>query len=829
MSLRITVNDAAGRREYEPGELPLALGTGPGAELRVPGPGSTETLALLSELDGAPFIQATARETPVTVNGEPLSGSRRLANGDEIALYGSRIACRYEDGRLTLDVSLEDSVYVTEPPQMPAGAGAEEEDIEPVAWRAKGELPPPAAGPGGALWRYAVGAALVALAGLAWLLFTSVSVRFEVEPVAPETLAIEGGWFRLPLADRYLLRPGSYTVRVETPGYRPVSRRFEVGDESDLTLLIEQEKLPGRLRLSSEPAAGATVRLGDEALGETPLVTGTLEPGVYDLELRAERYLPWRGPIEVLGLGKVQDVEVQLVPAWAPVELRSKPAGAVIYAGEAELGATPAIVDLPEGEHRLTVMLEGYKPWEAEVTAFANVPQTLPLIELEEADGVLTVETRPSGANITVDGRYRGQSPVKLALAPGETYDIGLSKAGYGKQTRRVRLRAAEGQTLRVDLAARTGQIVLAVEPPGATVFVNGRRHGTGSATLELPATPQRIEVKAEGYESWERTITPRPGFPQAVTARLRSADEVRLAAIQQIVTTSQGQELRYIDPGVFTMGASRREPGRRANETLRRVQLTRGYYIGTKEVTNREFRVFNELHDSGAEVAAALAGDNNPAMRVTWEQAVSYCNWLSAREGLDPAYVEKFGKLVPAERPTNGYRLPTEAEWAWMARYLGGKGRLKYPWGQSMPPPKDSGNYADQSASEMVPTVLPSYDDGFAVSAPVGSFPPNALGIYDVGGNAAEWVQDFYAVYTPGADQLIVDPVGPPHASHHVIRGSSWRHAGITQLRLSYRDFGSAPRDDVGFRIARYADAGPAVAQSQASRAEGRTEGQAE
>jgi formylglycine-generating enzyme required for sulfatase activity len=130
----------------------------------------------------------------------------------------------------------------------------------------------------------------------------------------------------------------------------------------------------------------------------------------------------------------------------------------------------------------------------------------------------------------------------------------------------------------------------------------------------------------------------------------------------------------------------------------------------------------------------------------------------------------------------------------------------LKYPWGQEMPPPEDAGNFADQAAKEIVPTVLPRYNDGFASTAPVGTFPANALGLYDTGGNVAEWTNDYYGVYTGPADDVAVDPLGPDDGTHRVIRGSSWQHSGITQLRLSYRDFGTDPRTDVGFRLVRNA-----------------------
>jgi formylglycine-generating enzyme required for sulfatase activity len=87
-----------------------------------------------------------------------------------------------------------------------------------------------------------------------------------------------------------------------------------------------------------------------------------------------------------------------------------------------------------------------------------------------------------------------------------------------------------------------------------------------------------------------------------------------------------------------------------------------------------------------------------------------------------------------------------------------------------------------------------------------VGSFPARPAGFHDIGGNVAEWVNDYYAVYPGMAAQLVTDPAGPASGDHHVVRDSSWRQGSIGELRLSYRDYSRAPRPDLGFRIARYA-----------------------
>jgi formylglycine-generating enzyme required for sulfatase activity len=152
----------------------------------------------------------------------------------------------------------------------------------------------------------------------------------------------------------------------------------------------------------------------------------------------------------------------------------------------------------------------------------------------------------------------------------------------------------------------------------------------------------------------------------------------------------------------------------------------------------------------------------------------------------------------------TNGYRLPTDAEWEWVARYAGNGAFRRYPWGDALPVAAGSGNYADYTARVVLQDIVPNYEDGYAVSAPVAKFPANVLGLYDTGGNAAEWAHDYYSV-SADATAVAVDPMGPTQGSTHVIRGSSWKQSSVTDLRLSARDFGDAPRNDVGFRVARY------------------------
>ena len=267
-------------------------------------------------------------------------------------------------------------------------------------------------------------------------------------------------------------------------------------------------------------------------------------------------------------------------------------------------------------------------------------------------------------------------------------------------------------------------------------------------------------------------------------------------------VRTFSNQQMKLFDGGTVSMGSSRRDPARQANEVLRSARLNRPFYLSLKEVTNGEFRQFLANHVSRSDNGQSINDDNQPVVNVSWNTAALYCNWLSRKDSLDVFYQIKSGRVLGINPAALGYRLPSEAEWAFAARMQNGEA-IKYPWAGKYPPRGRSGNYADQSAAGVLAQTIPDYNDGFVAAAPVGSFPANLSGIYDMGGNVSEWVHDFY-IAAPQNNS--VDPLGPRTGQQHVIKGASWAHGSDKQLRYSYRDHGNDARHDLGFRVARYA-----------------------
>ena len=641
---------------------------------------------------------------------------------------------------------------------------------------------------------------LLGAALFAAFLLSAQALRLQPTPDNAR-VDIDGG-LQLVLGDTVLLRPGPYVARATAEGYYPLEQAFTVKDTGNDPLSLELRKLPGKLLLATRPVA-ATAMLDGAPLGTSNGQALDIPAGTHRLRVTAERYLPVEQDISIEGLGKKQSLTLSLAPGWGSYRLETQPPGASVELDGARIGTTPTTLELMQGPRQLQLRLANHRDESLFVEAKAGESRSLEPLVLVRADARLRLSSTPTGASITLDGQFRGTAPLEIALESGKAHELIAFKAGHEKASRRFTAVAGE-QQMNLALRALTGDIRIAVTPADAGIYAGERLLARGSAMLTLAAGPQTLTLRRAGHADETLRVTPRPGYPQEFSVRLKTLAEKQQAAVRKSVRSAAGQELALIQPGSFRMGSSRRESGRRANEAMRDIRLTRAFYISLTEVSNAEFRQFRSGHSSGNFKGKSLNGDTQPATNLSWTEAALYCNWLSEREGLKPFY-RIAGKAVAGFEPgSTGYRLPTEAEWGWAATVKPDGSLLRFAWGDAMPPPPKAGNYADKSGETILGEIITGYDDGFPVSAPVRSFASDRRGLFDLGGNAAEWVHDLYEA-APGETGTATDPLGADIGEYHVIRGASWRNGGLTELRLAFRDYGLDARADVGFRIARY------------------------
>lgn len=790
MSRLTLIRDAAGERVLDEAAYPLSAG-GDGCTLVLSDQSGTVFHIGLER--GHPFVQPAASGASVWHNHQRLTSSSWLKSGDRIQVGDDLLLWQVEGDRVLVTLSRSGAGAII-PPSSPPPASVEKQPNDLL----QAETPPRQ----WILRWLLIGLFTLLVAAAAFvLLATPVTLRVEPEP---ETLSLKGALPAIELSGRSLLLPGNYTLLASHTGYRELRQQVNVEFGKPLSLVFKLQELPGLLSVESLPA-GAQVFIDDVLVGETPLSDQELQAGRYGLKLEAPRYRPLEVDLDIAGLGQQQRLNLVLKPDWAMLSLSSDPDGAQIMEAGTSLGETPGTIELMSGPHNLELVKPGYKTRVIPVTIVAGQDQQLPKVALAPADGIVDLVSKPAGGAVTLDGVFTGVTPLRLQVSADEDHEIEITLAGHRPARRSVELKPEEELKLEVRLQPEYGVVFFDSRPADAVLVLNGKPRGPATARLKLPAVPHRVEIRKPGYRPYRGTVTPSPGISRTVSVVLQPEGSGREPA--KSAAASAGTRMKSVAPtGPFTMGASRREPGRRANENLRRVRLTRPFLIGSREVTNGEFRRFRPTHDSGSVQGFSLNGDAQPVVRVGWDDAVRYLNWLSKREGLPQAYREVNGKMQLIRPVTTGYRLPTEAEWAYAARFAGRSSPARYPWpGENYPPVLSQGNYADAAAHPILPLILEDYQDGHAVSAPVAGFDPNPMGLHDMDGNVAEWVQDYYSVYPGRGAKEALDPLGPEQGRHHVVRGSGWRDSGISELRMSYRDYSERPRDDLGFRVARY------------------------
>ena len=257
--------------------------------------------------------------------------------------------------------------------------------IQPSAFQPMGsadEKPPQRRNTG----RWLLLASALVFAVLMLFLLSARSLQVLVLADAPATVAIDG--LALPFGERYLLRPGTYTVRATAPGYHPMETEVTVDDRDSQTLELSLQLLPGLVSINSAPA-GAVVLIDGEAAGQTPLVDLLVEAGEHSLQLQAERYLPLDQTLQVTGRNIRQEVELELAPGWAEVSLASIPAGASILVDGEAVGATPAVVEIMGGERQLILQLAGYAHWQKSLETAPGQAMQAETMSLHPCAGIL--------------------------------------------------------------------------------------------------------------------------------------------------------------------------------------------------------------------------------------------------------------------------------------------------------------------------------------------------------------------------------------------------------------------------------------------------------
>ena len=265
------------------------------------------------------------------------------------------------------------------------------------------------------------------------------------------------------------------------------------------------------------------------------------------------------------------------------------------------------------------------------------------------------------------------------------------------------------------------------------------------------------------------------------------------------------------IPTGSFQMGNAMAADTDITDAPIRTVTVS-AFYMGQNLVTKADWdtvRTWGLAHGYTDLSAGAGKAINHPVQTVSWYDMVKWCNARSEMEGLSPCYTlsgvvyrTTSNSAVACDWSSNGYRLPTEAEWEKAAR--GGMSGKRFPWGDTISHANANFN---NNGGESYQTGATGYDPVWGTgsipyTSPVGSYAANGYGLYDMAGNVVAWCWDWYGSYAAGAQ---TDPRGAASGPNRVNRGGLWSY-GAYGSRVAFRNptAPSTTHNDIGFRVAR-------------------------
>ena len=463
---------------------------------------------------------------------------------------------------------------------------------------------------------------------------------------------------------------------------------------------------------TNEP--GVTVLLNGVELGRTPFSREDLRPGSYTLSLQSPYYAD-REVAVTLADGVVFKEDYVLQASTGQLTMLSEPAGAAVYIDGQDTGeVTPVTLnDVATGTRALSLRLAGYQTTAAQ-TVTVEEEQTAQVSETLRKTWRLTVNTTPADAAIRLPDISPAYRPG-MDLLPGE-YRVEVSAPEHVSQTRTVSLVDSD-QILNIVLEQVLYPVTIASNVTDARITLSGNGNDyTYQNGLRLPAGSYQVSVEAEGYSPLSETWQVSENNTRLVLELESIVPEPGGTFRDPLANGGEGPLMVVLPAGRFSMGCLSNDSDCDDNEQpIHDVTLPNNFAMAVYEVTFAEYDRYVQATGARRLDDEGWGRGDRPVINLDWEEAQAYARWLSEQTG-------------------RSYRLPTEAEWEYAAR---AGTTTKYSWGNEATP--EQANYSNR-------------DDRWENTAPVGSFPANGFGLYDMHGNVYEWTQDCWHEFYDGA-----------------------------------------------------------------------------
>ena len=570
-----------------------------------------------------------------------------------------------------------------------------------------------------------------------------------------------------------------FNINVVAYGYKSKEFEFNHNDAEKLIILVE---MPVLVKFKIDQNYNEFI-LNDRILDSLENIY--LKKGIYSYEVKSKNHISYKSKLEINKYADEILVPIIMQEVNKKLVINSEPNQASVFLNNVELGVTPLSVNLNTTSNNILIKKSEYKDSNIDYIVKNNNSDQI-IIKLIEDEDVININTVPSQASLFFNEDYIGISPLKFKIQ-----DKGILKVKkYGYVDNKINI-TKDTKKLNIVLTEDSSEVFISSDPP-SDVFLNEEYIGKTPFTKKIQKIKHKISFKSKGFRTLNESFEPTKD-KQNIIKKLLTEKEASLLENKKYSRTSIDGEVILFEPGSFVMGSSKKESRRDINEIMRSVKITKHFYISKNLITEEQYSLFKRSSKS-----------NLPVNNISWIDAAKFCNWLSSKEGFENFYEIKNNQIISFNMDSKGYRLPTEAEWEYVAKSNNPE-KYIYSWGNDRKITKLVGNIADVSTQGILSNFIDDYDDGYDERSPVGSFRSNQNDINDLTGNLSEWVNDFYSVEFVQQSKVFQDYIGPLAGTSHVIKGSNYYSSTPLQLGLSYRTYGNEPNNLVGFRIARW------------------------
>ena len=328
------------------------------------------------------------------------------------------------------------------------------------------------------------------------------SINITSEPAGAEVSILGKAWGTTP----YMTKPvpsAMYIVKFALDGYEPAWLPVNVTPgrqvEAHVTLVPEN----ATVIIDSNPT-GAHVQMNGKEIGDTPVLLPDLALGSYSASVQMQGYtrrdISWK-----VQNGRPILINVPLMNNIGTLTLDSDPEAAEIEIDGQSYGNTPFKDFLEQGQHKIRLTKNGYKPYEKIVTV--NRDETTEVnAQLETLPGSLSIESEPTGAALFINGIDYGVTPYKRDVIDAGDYTVRLSKDGYDTLEQLVTVHPGEPMSRTFTLDSNLGSIVLSVNPPGMSVYLDGKFVCRTEPEGKSRDISKRVTIK--NLSSGEHTVT---------------------------------------------------------------------------------------------------------------------------------------------------------------------------------------------------------------------------------------------------------------------------------------------------------------------------------